>query len=140
MAPRIVRGILGDGDEDDKAAVEEHGSELRVDAFAAAVAARQSASDPEVARETSAFLKKQAQLLETQNKHLEDEHALRLSHLRGQSLEGKLRRTGMRLRLAFLVFVQRGRELAPGVVSAALPSRVIALGVEYRSNLISAVL
>ena len=99
----ILGGILGD--EDEKAAVEAPGSELSVDAFAAAVAARLSASDPEVARDTSAFLKKQAQLLETQNKHLEAEHALRLSNLRGQSREGKLRRMGMRLRLGFLVFV-----------------------------------
>jgi hypothetical protein len=99
----IVGGILGD--EDEKPAVEAQRSELSVDAFAAAVAARLSASDPEVARDTSAFLKKQARLLETQNKHLEEEHALRLNNLRGQSREGRLRRTGMRLRLGFLVFV-----------------------------------
>ncbi len=99
----IVGGILGDDDE--RAADEANGPELSVDAFAAAVAARLSAGDPQVARDTSAFLQKQAQLLETQNKHLEAEHALRLSHLRGQSREGRLRRVGMRLRLGFLVFI-----------------------------------
>jgi hypothetical protein len=75
------------------------------DAFAAAVAARLSGNDPEVARDTSAFLKKQAQLLEIQAEHLKDEHALRLAHLRGQRREGTLRRTGIRIRIAFQLFV-----------------------------------
>ena len=125
-------GIVGRllGDDDEKAAVEAIEPELSADAFAAAVAARLSASDPEVARDTSAYLKKQAQLLETQNKHLKEEHALRLIHLRGESREGTLRRIGMRLRLGFMVFVALlstaiGIGLAVRVRDAATSRRVV---------------
>jgi tetratricopeptide (TPR) repeat protein len=125
-------GIVGRllGDDDEKAAVEAIEPELSADAFAAAVAARLSASDPEVARDTSAYLKKQAQLLETQNKHLKEEHALRLIHLRGESREGTLRRIGMRLRLGFMVFVALlstaiGIGLAVIVRDAATSRRVV---------------
>ena len=103
MAEGLLGGILGE--EDENSEVEATETLASADAFAAAVAARLSASDPEVARNTSAFLKKQAQLLETQNEHLKDEHALRLNRLSGQALEGKLRRVGIRIRIAFQVFL-----------------------------------
>jgi len=96
-------GILGD--EDDKRAVEAPEALSGADAFAAAVAARLSASDPEVARKTVEFLGKQSQLLETQNKHLEDEHAARLRYLRGQAREVDIRRFGLRLRVGFQLFI-----------------------------------
>jgi tetratricopeptide (TPR) repeat protein len=102
MAEGLLTGVLGE--EEEKPEVEALEALASADAFAAAVAARLSGNDPEVARDTSAFLKKQAQLLETQNKHLEQEHALRLTHLRGQTHEGKLRRTGIRIRIAFQLF------------------------------------
>ena len=93
MAEGMLGGVVG-GEED--TSVPEGGSEVPVgaEAFAAAIAAIASRQDPEVARDTSAFLKKQSRLLEIQARHLEDEHALRLSQLRHQRL-------GLRLRIAF---------------------------------------
>jgi tetratricopeptide (TPR) repeat protein len=103
MAEGLLAGVLGE--EEEKPEVEALEALASADAFAAAVAAKLSGNDPEVARDTSAFLKKQAQLLEIQAEHLKDEHALRLAHLRGQKHEGKLRRTGIRIRIAFQLFV-----------------------------------
>jgi tetratricopeptide (TPR) repeat protein len=103
MAEGMLGGILGDKDE--KPEVEAPEALAGAEAFAAAVAARLSASDPEVARDTSAFLKKQALLLETQQKRLEDEHALRIAHLRNQIREEKVRRFGLRLRVGFQLFI-----------------------------------
>jgi hypothetical protein len=97
MAEGLLSGILGEDDE--KPEVEATEAVASAGAFAAAVAARLSASDPQVAQDTSAFLKKQTQLLETQNKHLGDEHALRLAHLREQShlLRGQRLSQGIRI-------------------------------------------
>jgi hypothetical protein len=58
-----------------------------------------------VARATKLFLEKQAQLIAVQTRHVEAEHPLRMSHLRNQSLEGKLRRVGQRIRIAMQVFI-----------------------------------
>jgi hypothetical protein len=68
MAEGLLGGVLGGQDE--KLEVEAPEALAGADGFAAAVAARLSASDPEAARDTSTFLKKQAQLLETQRKTL----------------------------------------------------------------------
>jgi hypothetical protein len=103
MAEGMLGGILGG--EGDKPEVEAPQAAAGADGFAAAVAARLSAGDPEVARDTSAFLKKQAQLLEMQRKHLEEEHAARLQYLRGQAREVDIRRFGLRLRVAFQFFI-----------------------------------
>jgi tetratricopeptide (TPR) repeat protein len=103
MAEGLLGGILGG--EGDKPEAEAPEAPAGADGFAAAVAARLSASDPEVARDTSAFLKKQAQLLDTQRRHLEDEHAARLHYLRGQAREVDIRRFGLRLRVSFQVFI-----------------------------------
>ena len=73
MAEGLLEGVIGDDSE--KTESEAPNAPTGAEAFAAAVAAIASRQDPQVARDTSAFLKKQAQLLETQNKHLEDEHA-----------------------------------------------------------------
>jgi tetratricopeptide (TPR) repeat protein len=77
---------------------------VSADAFAAAVAARLSANDPEVARKTAEFLTDQSELLRVQKKHLMEEHELRLSHLRSQKREGRIRRFGMRIRVVFQLF------------------------------------
>jgi tetratricopeptide (TPR) repeat protein len=103
MAEGLIGGILGEADE--KPEVEGAEALATAEAFAAAVAARLSAGDSEVARETSAFLKKQAQLLETQNKHLEEEHPARMQYLRGQAREVDIRRFALRLRLALQIFL-----------------------------------
>jgi tetratricopeptide (TPR) repeat protein len=103
MAEGMLGGILGE--ESEKPEVEATEALAGAEAFAAAVAARLSASDPEVARDTSAFLKKQTQLLETQNEHLKDEHAARLHYLRGQAREVDIRRFAMRLRVGFQIFL-----------------------------------
>ena len=64
MSEGLLGGILGE--EDENSEVEATETLARADAFAAAVAARLSASDPEIARDTSAFLKEQTQLLKVQ--------------------------------------------------------------------------
>src|ERR1700686_152640 len=64
MAEGMFGGILGD--EDEKPEVEAPEPLASAEAFAAAVAAKLAGNDPEVARDTSLFLKKQAQLLEIQ--------------------------------------------------------------------------
>jgi len=103
----MPEGLLGTilGEEDEKPEVEAPEALAGAEAFASAVAARLSASDPEVARKTATFLEDQSRLLQTQNKHLEDEHALRLEHLRNQLREERTRQLGARLRVAFQVFI-----------------------------------
>jgi len=104
MAEGVFDGILGGEDEplEEAAAAE---ALIEADAFAAAVAADQAKHDPDVARATQLFLEKQAQLIAVQTRHIEAEHPLRMSHLRNQSREGQLRRTGQRIRIGMQVFV-----------------------------------
>jgi tetratricopeptide (TPR) repeat protein len=103
MAEGLLGGVLGG--EEAKPEVEAPEPLAAAEAFAAAVAAKLAGSDPQVARDTSAFLRSQAQLLETQNKYLEEEHALRIAHLRNQLREEKVRRFGLRLRVGFQLFL-----------------------------------
>jgi len=102
MAEGLIGGILGE--EDEKPEAEAAEAVPGAEAFAAAIVAIASRQDPQVARETSIFLGKQSRLLDIQAKHLEEEHALRLGHLRGQKYEGTLRRAGIRIRIAFQLF------------------------------------
>ncbi len=44
-------------------------------------------------------------LLRVQKKHLEEEHELRIAHLCNQLREERVRRAGLRLRLAFQLFI-----------------------------------
>lgn len=69
------------------------------EAFAAALAAGQIKHDPRVARAAEMFLEKQARLLDLQAEELKEQRTLRLSHLRSKSREGKIRRTGQRIRV-----------------------------------------
>jgi hypothetical protein len=69
-------------------------------------------------RDTSLFLKRQAQLLQIQAEHLEEEHALRLAHLRNQLREENVRRFGLRLRVSFQLFL-----VLVATVIAGRPSR-----------------
>ena len=103
MGESLVGGILGD--EDEKPQAETPDTLATAEAFAAAVAAIASRQDPEVARKTAQFLDHQSRLLETQRQHLQDEHAARLHLLRGQAREVDIRRFGLRLRVAFQVFI-----------------------------------
>jgi tetratricopeptide (TPR) repeat protein len=102
MAEGLLGGVLGD--EEEKPEAESAPSAPATDAFAAAIAAKLSDSDSQVARDTSSFLQKQAQLVETQRQHLLDEHAVRIATLHGQKCEGDLRRAGIRVRIAFQLF------------------------------------
>jgi tetratricopeptide (TPR) repeat protein len=102
MAEGLLGGILG---EDEKPEVEATETLASADAFAAAVAAKLAGNEPEVARRTADFLIDQSQLLKVQKKHLEDEHALRLAHLRNQLREERVRRFGLRLRVGFQLFI-----------------------------------
>ncbi len=107
MAEGLLGGVLGqeeeksDGDVVETAASAATGAE----AFAAAVAAIASRQDPAVARDTSAFLQEQTQLLKVQKEHLKDEHALRMSHLHNVLREEKVRRLALRLRVCFQIFI-----------------------------------
>jgi hypothetical protein len=115
----MADGLLGSvlGDEEDKESVEaELEAAVSADAFAAAVAARLSANDPEVARKTAEFLTDQSELLRVQKKHLIEEHELRLTQFRNQKREGGIRRFGMRIRVVFQLFFA----VAAGVVGVGV--------------------
>jgi tetratricopeptide (TPR) repeat protein len=103
MAEGMLGGILGD--EDEKREVEAPDALAGAEAFASAVVAKLAGNDPEVARKTVEFLGKQSQLLETQNKHLEEDHAARLHYLRGQAREVDIRRFALRLRIGLQIFL-----------------------------------
>ncbi len=103
MAEGLLGGILGEDDE--KGEVDAPETLAGAAAFAAAVAARLSVSDSQVAQDTSAFLKEQTQLLKVQREHLKDEHEARLHYLQGQAREVDIRRFGLRLRVGFQLFL-----------------------------------
>src|SRR5450759_3071008 len=103
MAKGILGGILGD--EEEKPEVEAPEALAGAEAFASAVAAKLAGNDPEVARKTVDFLNEQTQLLKVQKEHLEDEHALRLAHLRHELGEENIRRFGLRLRVGFHLLI-----------------------------------
>lgn len=99
MAEGLLEGVLGG--EEEKPEVEAPETPDGVEAFAAAIAAKLAGNDPQVAKDTSTYLQKQAQLLELQAEQLKDEHPARLQYLRGQAREVELRRFGLRLRVGF---------------------------------------
>ena len=103
MAESLLGGILGEDDE--RLEGESSDALARAEAFAAAIAAKLAGGDPEVARDTSAFLKEQTELLKVQREHAKDEHALRVAHLRNQLREETVRRLGLRLRVGFQIFL-----------------------------------
>ncbi len=103
MAEGLLGGILGE--EEEKPELDTREAAAGAEAFAAAVAVRLSAADPEVARKTAGFLREQTELLKVQKEHLEAEHHLRLANLRNQLSEQGLRRFGMRLRVTFQLFL-----------------------------------
>ena len=103
MAEGMLGGILGE--EYEKGEVEAPDALAGAEAFASAVAAKLAGNDPEVARKTVEFLSKQSQLLETQNKHLEEDHAARLHYLRGQAREVDIRRFALCLRVGLQIFL-----------------------------------
>ncbi|HEX2791584.1 MAG TPA: tetratricopeptide repeat protein [Steroidobacteraceae bacterium] len=102
MAEGLVGGILGEGD--DSPEVEAPEAAAGAEAFAAAVAAIASRQDPEVAKKTGIFLEHQSELLKIQARYLQDEHPVRLAILHGQKREARLRRHGIRIRIAFQLF------------------------------------
>ena len=103
MAEGMPGGILGG--EDEKPEVEVPEALAGTEAFAAAVAAKLAGNDPGVARKTEEFLSDQSHLLKLQARHLQDEHALRVAHLRNQLREEKVRRFSLRLRVGFQLFI-----------------------------------
>ncbi len=101
MADDLLGGVLGG--EDERSETEAPQALAGAEAFASAVAARLSGNDPGVARKTEIFLEKQAQLLDTQRQHLEDEHALRLAQLTHQRSLLRGQRIGQAIRIAFQI-------------------------------------
>jgi hypothetical protein len=142
MAKGMLGGILGE--EDEKPEVEAPEALGGAEPFASAVAAKLAGNYPEVAKDTSAFLKKQAQLLGTQNEHLKQEHALRLDHLRYQSALMLGQRVGQVVRVSIqvvtaLIFVGIGIGII-SMVRDALNSRgVVIEPFEISSNIASEV-
>jgi tetratricopeptide (TPR) repeat protein len=102
MAEGLIGGILGE--EEEKPEIEAAEAPTSATAYAAAIVAIASRQDPAVARKTEEFLSEQSHLLKMQAQVLKDEHALRLANLKGQTREGGLRRTGIRIRIAFQLF------------------------------------
>ena len=102
MAEGLLGGILGGDDE----AAEAEAGEGRVsaEAFAATLAADEAKHDPRVARAAEAFLDQQTSLLKAQEQELQEQRAIRLSHLHSQSREGKIRRVGQRIRVGMQAF------------------------------------
>ncbi len=102
MAEGFLGRLLGD---------EEAGAEVPAtdaansEALAATLALAQSGHDPDVARAAERFLNAQTRLLAVQTDQSQAEGGLRLSHLHGQSAEGKLRRAGQRIRVAMQLLV-----------------------------------
>jgi tetratricopeptide (TPR) repeat protein len=103
VAESLLGGILAGEDEIHE--VEAPEPLASAEAFASAVAARLAGNDPGVARRTEDFLIEQTELLKVQKKHILDEHALRISHLRNQLNEETVRRFGLRLRVGFQLFL-----------------------------------
>jgi tetratricopeptide (TPR) repeat protein len=93
----VVSGFLGAGSE---AAAEGStpDSPTSVDPTAAALAAEVAKDNPELAREASAYFRKQSHLVEVQTEHLHEQRAVNLQLL-------KLRRFGERLRVGLQLFV-----------------------------------
>ena len=102
----MTEGMLGGllGGEDDRPEADVPAGLDRPEAFAAAVAAT-AGTDAGVARKTEVFLERQAQLLETQQHILREEHVTRLHLLRSQAREVDIRRLGLRLRVGFQLFI-----------------------------------
>jgi hypothetical protein len=103
MGESVLGGLLGEADEPAEAI--DPGQRVSAEAFAAALAAQEASDDPKVARAAERFLERQAELLELQAKELSEQRALRLSHLVSQSREGKIRRTGQRIRVGMQAFL-----------------------------------
>ena len=102
MAEGWLGGLLGGEDETPEA--ESGEGRISAEAFAAALAEEHARHDPEVAGAAAQFLRDQSTLLKSQTAEIEEQRALRLSHLKNQSREGKLRRFGQRLRNGMQVF------------------------------------
>ena len=151
MPEGVLGGMLGDEDEAPEAESSE--TPAGAEAFAAAVAAKLSGADPEVARRTCEFLTSQSRLLEVQAEHLVDEHALRMARLRNQLGDEGVRGFGLRLRVGMQIFlilvctvigigaalmlrdairsrsiVIDGFEVSPALAGQALNGRIVAAG------------
>jgi tetratricopeptide (TPR) repeat protein len=96
MAEGLLERLFGGEQEATEAEAGE--GLVSAEAFAAAIAEEEAKRDPDVARAAAQFLRDQSTLLRSQTEEMEDHRALRLSNLRGQSLEGRLRRFGQRIR------------------------------------------
>jgi tetratricopeptide (TPR) repeat protein len=90
-----VSGILG---PDAEPPVEGSVAESPVDPTAAALAAEAAKNDPELAKEATAYFRKQSHLIEVQTEHLHEQRAVNLSLL-------KLKRFDEQLKVGLRVFV-----------------------------------
>ncbi len=100
-----VLGFFGGGEEDGPERKPAQEALTGSEAFAASLAAGHAGDDPHVAAAASEFLREQARLLREQTRVLAAEAPLRLHHLRCESREGRIRRTGQLIRLAMQALV-----------------------------------
>ncbi len=102
MAEGLLGGLLGaeeeSGDTLDGAAIGDG------QGLAAGMAVELARTDPRVAQKAADFLDEQTRLLKLQAAHAAAEHPLRISHLKSQSREGKIRRVGQRIRVGMQAF------------------------------------
>jgi len=91
------RNISGLSGADAEAPAEGSATEAPLDPTAAALAAEVAQSDPELAREASAYFRKQSHLVEVQTEHLHEQRVVNLALL-------KLKRFGERLRVGLQLF------------------------------------
>jgi hypothetical protein len=121
MAEGMLDGVLGDDDEDRN---REASTEVRPEAFAAAIAASLSQQHPQVAAETVVFLRKQTELLEAQRKTVEAEREF-------FEVEWRPRLLGIRLRSGFQILVALFATLIgigiAFVIHDAVKSRVVVI-------------
>src|ERR1700733_3448238 len=90
-----VSGILG---ADAEAPAEGPAAESALDPTAAALAAEEAKSDPELAQKAAAYFDKQSHLVEVQTEHLHEQRVVNLQLL-------KLKRFGERLKLGLQMFL-----------------------------------
>jgi tetratricopeptide (TPR) repeat protein len=122
MADDLLGGVLGG--EEEQPETEAPQALAGAEAFASATAAIESRQDPGVARKTEAFLTEQTLLLETQRRHLEEEHASRLTHLRLTLAAARRKRFADHMRNCLYACIAL---LALGIVIAAIRMTVEAM-------------
>jgi len=114
-----VSEILGAGSE---AGTESSVAETPVDPTAAALAAEAAKSDPELAREASAYFRRQSHLIEVQTEHLHEQRAVNLSLLKLKRFDERLK-VGLRVFVILQIRLKRGATYSSSKAIRMTPSQ-----------------